>query len=122
MLTRMLWPGEDRDAPSLRHPFLEQLDAFAHEIQRQICHSREVPARPGEALYEFAVDRIAAEAEHDSAGGLEGLYRVHHEFLRDDDLGLGCNELACYSIHVFPTPRPIEADAEIAALNPSEVA
>ena len=118
----MLRPGEDRNAPGLRQPFLEQLDAFADELDVQIAHAGKIAGRLGPALREVSVDRIAAEAEDHGRCGLQRSHGDSHELLRDDDLGIGCEDLAPRGFHVFPSGCPEDADRQIAAFDPAQLA
>src|SRR5437763_12622683 len=97
----MLRPREDRNPPRLRQPLLDELDAFAHELDGQVAHAGEIAAGPGPALYELNVERIAAEAEDDGLCGLERLHGEHCELLGHDDFGIGPEELAARCFHVL---------------------
>src|SRR5258707_227287 len=121
-LTGMLRPGEHRNPPRLRQPLLEELDAFAHELDGEVAHAGEIAAGPGPALHELDVERIAAEAEHDGLRRLERPQPQDRELLRHDHLGIGCEEFAPHSFHIVQSRRPEAANRQIAAFAPTQLA
>src|SRR5205809_1039245 len=112
MFAGMLWAGENRDPPGLRQPFLQQLNSLADKFKRQITHPSKVAARTGKTFNQFAVDRIAAEAEHDRNCQLQPLYREDHQLLRDNEFGTRRRDFAGHDIHVVATSA-VKTNAEI---------
>src|SRR5205807_1556057 len=102
--------------------FLEEFNTLAHKLKGQIAHSGKITAGVGPASHEFAVDGIAAEAEHHGFGSLQRLHGEDHKLLRHDDVGIGREEFARCSFHVFPVCRPEETDRQIAAFDPTQLA
>ena len=94
----MLWAREHCNPLRLGEPLFEQLDALAHELYGQVAHAGKITAGSCPALHKLDVERIPAEAEHYGFLGLaEG---QHREFLCDDDLGIGCQEIERRRIHI----------------------
>ena len=118
----MLRPREDCNPPRLRQPLLEQLDAFAHELDGEIAHAGEIAAGSGPALHQLDIERIAAEAEHDGLCYFQRPQAQHRELLRHDHLGIGCEELAPHSFHIVQSARPEAANRQIAAFAPAQLA
>jgi hypothetical protein len=103
-------------------PFLQQLDALADQLDGEIAHAGEIAARPRPALRKLSGDRIAAEAEHHRLRRLRLKHRERHEFLRDDHFGISRERRARHRTHIVESARPEDAQLEVAAFNPAELA
>src|SRR5262249_12611318 len=106
----------------LRHPLLDEPDAFADKLDGEVAHAGKIAAGPCPALHKFHIERIAAEAKDYWLFGLDGAERQDRELLRDADLGIRCEQLARRSLHVVQSGGPEAANCKIPALNPAQLA
>jgi hypothetical protein len=86
LLARVHHIRQDGDSGDSRQGFLEQPQTFLHQLVRQEGDAGEVPARTREAADKLGLDRVAAEAEHDSGRPRRRLGAEDHRADRDDDV------------------------------------
>src|SRR6185436_2616542 len=118
---------ETGDATQRRQRFLQELEALAHEVEREEGHARVIATRSREAVDDAGRDRVARKAEDDRQRRAGLAHVTDDGTLRDDEVRFGRDRLAGENLRLLERAHPpsrvddqVAADAVAGRAQPGE--